>query len=201
MLTPITLRGKIVTLEPMSLANIEELYSAASEDRSTYTYTSVPNSLDTTKEYIEAALIANANGRALPFVVHHNSTNRIVGSTRFLDIEVFSSHTTSSPTVVEIGNTWYASSVQQTGVNTECKLLLLTYAFETWNTIRVTLKTDARNNKSRAAIERIGAAFEGIRRAHMPAADGGIRDTAYYSIIADEWPGIRNKLEQYLQAH
>jgi N-acetyltransferase len=141
-------------------------------------------------------------------VVRHLETDRIVGTSRFLDLEVFSwpppwppgvaSGSSPSdmtlPTVAEIGSTWYAPSVQRTGVNTECKLLMLTHAFEVWHTLRVTLKTDARNQRSRSAIQRLGAVFEGVRRAHVPASDGGIRDTAYYSILAEEWPAVRENL-------
>jgi N-acetyltransferase len=90
--------------------------------------------------------------------------------------------------VSEIGHTWYGQATQRTGINVEAKLLLLTFLFETWPGVRVTFKTDARNQRSITAIERLGARFEGIRRAHMPAADGGIRDTAYFSLVASEWP-------------
>jgi RimJ/RimL family protein N-acetyltransferase len=99
------------------------------------------------------------------------------------------------PTVAEIGGTWYAASAQRTVVNTECKLLLLSYAFDTWGVLRVTMKTDTRNERSRVAILRIGARFEGIRRVHAPAVDGAVRDTAYYSIVAAEWPEVRARLE------
>lgn len=102
------------------------------------------------------------------------------------------------PSVAEIGSTWYAASAQRTGINTACKLLLLTHAFEVWRTLRVTLKTDARNTPCRCAIERLGARAEGVRRAHAPASDGTIRDTAYYSIIKSEWPHVRDRLHQRL---
>ena len=98
------------------------------------------------------------------------------------------------PDVAEIGSTWLAASVQRSGVNTEAKRLLLTHAFETWELLRVTLKTDARNIRSRRAIERIGARFEGVRRAHLLATDGSVRDSAYYSIVRAEWPEVRDRL-------
>ncbi|WP_276356065.1 GNAT family N-acetyltransferase [Cohnella caldifontis] len=213
MLSSITLRGRLVCLEPMTSDHVHDLCAAASEDRSSYGYTYVPNGLEDTRRYIEIALSDYAKGRAIPFVVRHIETGRLVGSTRFLDLEVFSwpppwppgvangsSPTDSNPpTVAEIGSTWYSASFQRTGVNTECKLLLLTHAFETWKTIRVTLKTDARNLRSRTAIQRLGAVFEGIRRAHVPASDGGIRDTAYFSILAEEWPAVRANLQDRLQ--
>lgn len=209
MLKPVTLRGRLVSLEPMTVEHAKELCAAALEDRSTYTYTYVPDGLEDTKRYIEIALTDFLKGRALPFVVRHIETGRIVGTTRFLDLEVFSwsqdrvdgssPRDTMIPTVAEIGSTWYQASFQRTGVNTECKLLMLTHAFETWKTIRITLKTDARNIRSRTAIERLGATFEGIRRAHVPASDGGIRDSAYYSILAEEWPTVRTNLQERLQ--
>ncbi|RNB80169.1 N-acetyltransferase [Brevibacillus fluminis] len=210
MLTPITIRGNLVCLEPMTMDHVHDLCAAASEDRSTYHLTKVPDGVDDTKRYIEGALVAYSQGQELPFVVRHLETGRIVGTTRFLDLDVFSSLPTGAstgptpsdatpPTVAEIGSTWYAASAQRTGVNTECKLLLLTHAFEKWGSIRVTLKTDARNNRSRTAIERLGAKFEGIRRAHVPASDGGIRDSAYYSILAAEWPVVRANLEEKLE--
>lgn len=100
----------------------------------------------------------------------------------------------SEPDGVEIGHTWYAASAQRTACNTETKLLMLTYAFEEWQVARVTLKTDARNARSRAAIERIGGRYEGIRRAHRLATDGTVRDTVYFSIVAAEWPQVRHDL-------
>jgi N-acetyltransferase len=213
MLTPVTLYGSLVCLEPMKTEHVYDLCEAASEDRSTYAYTNVPNGIEETKYYIDKALAAYSKGRELPFVVRHIETGRIVGTTRFLDLEVFSwpppwppgvgvgalPTDTDPPTVAEIGSTWYASSVQRTGVNTECKLLMLTHAFNVWHTIRVTLKTDARNLRSRSAIQRLGATFEGIRRAHVPANDGSVRDTAYYSILSEEWPLVCKNLQERLQ--
>lgn len=213
MLTPVTLRGNLVCLEPMTMDHAFDLYSAASDDRSTYSYTNVPDSLESAERYIDDALRAYESGRALPFVVRHMETGRIAGSTRFLDLEVFKwpppwppgaangpvPSDEHPPTVAEIGSTWYTASYQRTGVNTECKLLMLSHAFDTWRAIRVTLKTDARNERSRTAIQRLGASFEGLRRAHIPATDGGIRDTAYYSILENEWHAVRTNLQERLQ--
>lgn len=213
MLGPITLYGSLVCLEPMSIEHLHDLCAAASEDRSTYAYTNVPNGMEETKRYIHNALTAYSKGRELPFVVRHLETGSVVGTTRFLDLEIFSwpppwppgvgigplPTDTNPPTVAEIGSTWYAPSVQRTGVNTECKLLMLTHAFNVWHTIRVTLKTDARNVRSRSAIQRLGATFEGIRRAHVPANDGSVRDTAYYSILIEEWPCVNKNLQKRLQ--
>jgi N-acetyltransferase len=123
--------------------------------------------------------------------VRELSSGRIVGSTSYHDI-------VPAARRVEIGYTWYARSWQRTHVNTACKLLLLRHAFEGWKSIRVTLKTDARNQRSRAAIERIGGQFEGIRRAHVAATDGTVRDSAYFSVLAAEWPAARERLQDLL---
>jgi RimJ/RimL family protein N-acetyltransferase len=132
---------------------------------------------------------------------------RVVGATRYLELEVFTATMGETdvptddvpPTVLEIGGTWYAASAQRTSVNTACKRLLLGQAFDTWGVLRVMLKTDARNARSRAAIERLGAAYEGIRRVHVRATDGGLRDSAYYSVVASEWPPIRERLTDLLR--
>jgi RimJ/RimL family protein N-acetyltransferase len=199
-LTPLTLTGRFVQLEPLSRAHVEELAAAAGPDRSSFGLTTVPDGVDGAagaRGYVEAALARQATGRELPFAVRRREDDRIVGSTRFLDLDVFSGALPSDgtpPTVAEIGATWYAPSAQRTPVNTEAKLLLLTHAFEVWSVLRVSFKTDARNQASRRAIERLGAQFEGIRRAHVPASDGTVRDSAYFSILRDEWPPLRNRL-------
>ena len=191
---------------------MEDLAAAAAEDRSTYAYTLVPDGIEGTERYVRAALAEQADGRSVAFAVRLLDGDRVVGSTRFLDLAVFSwpppwppgpelgsaPSDDTLPTVAEIGSTWYAASSQRTGVNTECKLLMLGHAFDAWGVVRVTLKTDARNERSRRAIERLGAGFEGVRRAHMPTIDGTIRDTAYYSIVQDEWPAVRARLEGFL---
>ncbi|RDY88974.1 GNAT family N-acetyltransferase [Bacillus amyloliquefaciens] len=201
MLTPVILKGTLVQLEPMKLDHSQALCEAASENRTTYAYSHVPDGIQETKRYIERALSDYGKGLALPFAVRCLKTDRIVGSTRFMDAEVFTRPPDAAPEVCEIGSTWYASSVQRTGVNTECKLLMLTHAFDVWQAVRVTLKTDVRNQRSRTAILRIGAQFEGIRRAHIPAIDGSLRDTAYYSILREEWPYIRQNLSDRLRAY
>ena len=210
MLTAPILQGTRVRLEPLSAEHLQGLVAAAAEDRSTYAYTSVPDGVEDTERYVRAALVEQAEGRSIPFAVRLVDGDNVVGSTRFLDLGAFSwpppwppgcypgsvPSDEEPPTVAEIGATWYAASSQRTGVNTECKLLMLAHAFDTWGAVRVTLKTDARNERSRRAIERLGAAFEGVRRAHVPTIDGTIRDTAYYSIMKDEWPAVRVHLEQ-----
>ena len=138
----------------------------------------------------------------MPFAILWN--DRVVGSTSYLDVQRWRWPTgsrlqrTDHPDVVEIGATWLAASAQRTRCNTEAKLLMLAHAFDVWQVHRVSLKTDARNAKSRRAIERLGALFEGVRRADMPGADGSVRDSAYYSIVRAEWPDVRRKLEDAL---
>jgi N-acetyltransferase len=203
-LTPLTLEGSVVRLEPLALAHAEGLAAAAAEDRSSYSFTWVPDGVVASRAMIETALGSQAAGVALPFAVRRLADQAIVGSTRFLDLEVFVWPPGSGlgslpsddrpPTVAEIGSTWYAGSAQRTAINTECKLLMLRHAFEVWNVERMTLKTDARNQQSRAAIERLGARFDGVLRVHMPASDGTLRDTAYYSIRTSEWPEVRATL-------
>jgi len=194
---PVTLEGRVVRLEPLDRSHVDGLTTAAAEDRSTYGYTWVPDGRQGSAEYVTQALAEHAAGNHLPFAVRSLATGAVVGSTRFLDIGCWDG---PSPTVAEIGHTWYSASAQRTAVNTEAKHLLLTHAFETWGAVRVSLKTDARNARSRAAIERIGGRFEGVRRAHMKAADGGVRDTAYFSITAEEWPDVKAGLERRLSA-
>lgn len=136
-------------------------------------------------------------GLAVPFATRDLARDRVVGSTRFLDLDRWDP-AAAAPTVVEIGATWLARSAQRTAVNTEAKLLMLTHAFDVWRVRRVSFKTDARNERSRRAIERLGARFEGVRRAHMLAADGAARDSVYFSIVAAEWPAVKRRLEQRL---
>ncbi|MDX2704187.1 GNAT family protein [Streptomyces sp. PA03-6a] len=206
---PVTLEGKHVRLEPLSAAHVDGLLRAAAESRDTYAYTKVPADREAMARYVEEALQDQATGAALPFAVRDVQRDALIGSTRFLDLDHWTAtpawpagrsvpRSGAVPTVAEIGSTWLAASAQRTPCNTEAKLLLLTHAFDVWDVLRVTLKTDARNARSRVAIERIGGRFEGIRRAHTLAVDGTVRDSAYYSILAGEWPGVRGALETRL---
>lgn len=213
LLTPFTLTGRFVRLEPLHADHAAGLAAAAAPDRSTFGLTTVPDGLDGAHAYVAGALARRSEGRELPFAVRRLGDGALVGSTRFLDLDVFTwpapmpsaggagplPSDARPPTVGEIGATWYAVSAQRTPVNTECKLLLLTQAFEVWSSLRISFKTDARNQASRAAIERIGGRFEGVRRAHVPATDGGVRDSAYFSILRDEWPAARDRLVARLQ--
>src|SRR5262249_34193496 len=136
----------------------------------------------------------------VPFAIVHLITNSIIGSTRFFNLERWPRppghpmHGRTSPDACEIGYTWLTSSAVRTAANTEAKLLLLTYAFEEWQVLRVCFHTDARNERSRAALERIGGRFEGILRAHRLAADYNPRDSVRYSILKTEWPVVRERL-------
>lgn len=201
----VILAGQVVRLEPLEPSHVDGLVRAASEDRCTYGYTLVPATTSEMSAYVAAALDDEGVGWALPFVIRHAADQRIVGSTRFLDLDDWTGSSNwppgraspaghGVPSVAEIGSTWLAASAQRTPVNTEAKLLMLRHAFDNWEVARVTLKTDARNLRSRTAIERIGARFEGVRRAHVRATDGTIRDTAYFSIVDDEWPAVRDNL-------
>jgi N-acetyltransferase len=189
------------------LGHAQALVEAASGPRDTYGFTVVPADLAEARAYIESALADQAAARALPFATVVRASGRVVGSTRFGNIEFWSwpagsprARRDGSPDVVEIGWTWLAAAAQRTTINTEAKLLLLTHAFETWRVHAVKLNTDARNARSRAAIERIGARFDGVLRAHRPASDGGIRDTAAFSLLAAEWPAAKARLVERLNS-
>jgi RimJ/RimL family protein N-acetyltransferase len=158
------------------------------------------------RAWVETALRDQAARRSLPFVTVDARTGEVVGSTRFLNIEFWEWPPASPlqrgadlPDVAEIGATWLAPAAQRSGINTEAKLLMLTHAFESWRVHRVSLVTDARNERSRAAILRLGASFDGVLRTARVAADGGVRDTAAYSILDREWPAVRAALQARLR--
>jgi RimJ/RimL family protein N-acetyltransferase len=191
--SPVILEGQHVRLEPLSPAHEESLIAAAADGELwNSTVTIVPAS-DTMAGYIASALKAQALGRELPFVIIHKASGRVVGSTRFYDIELADRR-------VEIGYTWLAASAQRTAVNTESKLLLLTHAFEHWRCIRVALITDLLNQQSQAAIRRLGAKQEGVLRNHMVMPGGRYRDSVSFSIIEAEWPEVKARLEAKLGA-
>lgn len=209
-----TLTGPICSLEPLGRHHADGLAAAAAGDRSSFGFTWVPDGLDGTRAYIDYLLAAQEGGSVLPFAVR-DAQGTVVGATRFLDMQVIPQERSAdsgippttrppaddeAPTVLEVGGTWYRSASQRTGVNAQAKLLLLTQAFEAWGCQRATLKTDARNSRSRAAIERLGATFEGVRRADCAAVDGGLRDTASYSIVTGQWPAVYAELLRRLSA-
>ena len=189
--TATTLTGTRIRLEPLSEGHHPAL-CAVGLDAELWQWS--PRPLRTPADmaaYIEFALAERAAGRALPFVIVDQATGRAIGSTRFGAIE-------PAHRRVEIGWTWLGRPWQRTAVNTEAKYLLLRHAFETLGCIRVELKTDALNERSRAAIRRIGAREEGILRSHMVTASGRIRDSVYYSILDGEWPAVKRNLEARL---
>jgi N-acetyltransferase len=192
------LENQFVRLEPLSENHIPALLEVAqTTPPEIYALTSVPRTLEGMTAYVQTALQARDSKKAAPFATTANGI--VVGSTRFGNLEYWAwDKQTGNPDAAEIGWTWLAPSVQRTKVNTSAKLLMLEYAFETWQIQRMTLKTDARNERSRNAILRIGASFEGILRAHMPSSDGGIRNTAMYSILASEWQDVKTRLQNYL---
>ena len=194
---PVVLEGVHVRLEPLRLDHIPALVEAASEDRSTYDWTFVPDGQDAMRAYVGEALALAARNAAVPFATVLRETGRVVGTTRFANFEYLgwppeSAHYKGEgvPDGVEIGWTWLAASAQRTRANTEAKLLMLGHAFERWGTRVVRLNTDRRNERSRAAIERIGGKLDGIFRANRVASDGAVRDSAAYSITESEWPVV-----------
>jgi RimJ/RimL family protein N-acetyltransferase len=206
MVTPVTLEGRWVRLEPLARAHAEGLLAAAAGPRDTYGFTLVPGTAAEAAAYVDAALGEQEAGRALPFATVDRALDVVVGSTRLFNIEFWTwspgnanQRGAERPDVVEIGWTWLAAAAQRTPINTEAKLLMLIHAFEHWRVHRVSLMTDARNQRSRQAILRLGARFDGILRAARPASDGAIRDTAAFSILEAEWPAVRANLEARLR--
>lgn len=204
-MAPVTLAGRFVRLEPLSLAHLDALLAIGRARHPSFALTLVPDTEAGMRRYIETALADQAAGRVLPFATIEARGDRVVGSTRFLDIQFWTwppgsplRRAEGCPDVAEIGATWLTAEAQRTALNTEAKLLMLTHAFEVWQVHRVSLKTDARNERSRLAIERLGARFDGVLRAERAATDGTPRDSAYYSIVQAEWPGVRERLRARL---
>lgn len=203
-LEPIRLAGRHVILEPLGLEHASGLAAASASDPSLYQWSPVPQGKAEAVRYVETALAWRDAGTALAFATVRTSDGVVIGSTRFFDIERWAwpvghqQHARTTPDVCEIGYTWLAASAIRTAANTEAKLLMLTHAFENWNVHRVCFHTDVRNQRSRAALARIGGQFEGILRAHRMAADFIPRDSARFSIVAAEWPAARERLRQML---
>ncbi len=190
---PVTLEGQHVRLEPLAKAHLAGLAEVGLEEE---LWRWIPTAVRTPEEmaaYIETALDEQQRGVALPFAIVEKATGRAIGSTRYANIE-------RAHHRVEIGWTWVAREWQRTASNTEAKYLLLRHAFESLGCMRVELKTDSLNEKSRAAILRIGAKEEGIFRNHMITASGRIRHTVYFSIIDSEWPAVKARLETRLSS-
>lgn len=200
------LTGRHIRLEPLSPAHADGLVAASSGDPALYQWSAVPIGPDAVHRYIETALSLRDAGTALAFATIRTEDNTVIGSTRFFDIERFAwpeghpRHGRELPDVCEIGYTWLSHATVRTAANTEAKLLMLTHAFEVWQMLRVCLHTDARNKRSQAAIERIGAKLEGVLRAHRIAADFTARDSWRYSIVAAEWPEAKARLTERLRS-
>ena len=200
------LTGQIVRLDPLNPTHAADLVKAAEESRETYEFALVPEGPEAMTAYIGGLLHDQDRGETVPFVQVRQADGAPVGMTRFLNIRVRPGGDT--PYAVEVGGTWLAASAQRSGINAEAKLLLLTYAFETWKAGRVDIKTDVRNQRSRTAIAAIGGTFEGVLRGWQPSQVDGeedrLRDTAMFSIVAAEWPEVSRMLQssvQWLQAH
>ncbi len=199
-LEDITLQGSYVRLEPLDHRHIDGLVTAAAAERPLYQWSPVPQGATEATKYVETAISWKKAGTAMPFAIVRAGDGVIIGSTRFWNIEFWGwpaghpNHGRTLPDACEIGYTWLAASSIRTGANTECKRLMLQHAFEHWKVLRVCLHTDARNQRSRKAIERIGGQFEGILRSHRMAADFTPRDSVRYSILASEWPQVKERL-------
>ena len=199
------LSGRHVRLEPLDVEHAAALLAAANASRATYDFTLVPGTLTGMEAYIVTALSEQDHGQSIPLLVR-DAAGQAVGTTRFMCIEWWRwpgeppAPVPSGPDAVEIGCTWYTERVQRTALNSEAKLLLCSHAFERWGVRRVTWKTDERNARSRAAIQRLGARFEGVLRAHRAGADNVVRSTAFYSMLAEEWPEARRALVRRLEA-
>jgi len=188
----IKLTGTVVELRPMTVADVDKLFDAANFPQLWKWTNNVISTRDDMAKYVGSALADRAADRALPFVTTDVITGEVIGSTRFGNIE-------TAHRKAEIGWTWVTPSRQRSAVNTEAKLLMLKHAFEMWKCVRVELKTDANNERSRNAILRIGAREEGILRNHMITDAGRFRDSVYFSIIESEWPSVLQDLTAKLE--
>ena len=191
------LEGALVRLEPLEHRHAADLAVAAEEERGTYAFTLVPRAHEV-GDYIDAQHARAAAGRLAPYAQVSVASGRAVGATSYWEPRYWLSDDRLD--AIEVGFTWLARSAQGTGVNAEAKLLLFRYAFEEWGVSRVDLKTDARNDRSRAAIESVGARFEGVlrnwSRSWAPGEEGRLRDSAIFSITTGEWPQCRERLEK-----
>jgi len=190
---PLTLEGSVVRLEPLRLEHAELFWDIAKNDLEDI-FRWIPYSMRTRDDFrklIDKALQEQERGESVVFATVERKSGQTIGSTRFMNLDRVNRR-------VEIGSTWIAPAWQRTAVNTEAKYLMLRHAFEEWKCIRVELKTDALNQKSRSAILRIGAKEEGTLRRHLITWTGRVRDTVYFSILDDEWPAVRAKFEEKL---
>ena len=200
----LTLVGKHVRLESLDHRHVDGLVAAAAGDGTLYQWSPVPRDKVEAVRYVDTALAWRDAGTAVPFATVSVEDGVVIGSTRFFHLERWAwppghpRHGRDVADACEIGYTWLTRSAIRTPANTEAKLLMLTHAFEAWQVFRVCFHTDARNRRSRAALERIGGKFEGILRAHRMAADYIPRDSVRYSIVAAEWPTVKQQLHKLL---
>jgi RimJ/RimL family protein N-acetyltransferase len=197
------LHGALVRLEPLSLSHAADLAAAAEEDRSAYGFTRVPRAWEM-EDYLAVLFEQAEGGQLAPFAQIRHGDGRAVGVTAYWDPRTWPGRSAlyAELYAIEIGWTWLAASAQRTGINAEAKLLLLEYAFETLGVARVDFKTDARNERSRRALERLGVHLEGVlrqwSRSHAPGEEGLLRDSAMFSVIASEWPATKATLGRLL---
>ena len=200
----VVLQGRYIRLEPLEQHHAERLVAASAVEPMLYQWSPVPQGAAEAAAYIATALSWREACTALPFAMIRLEDGAVIGSTRFFNLEFWlwpaghARHGRILPDVSEIGYSWLTRSAIRSAANTEAKLLMLTHAFETWNVLRVSLHTDLRNLRSQAAIARIGGIREGVLRAHRMGADATPRDSARYSILFKEWPGVKQRLHRML---
>jgi RimJ/RimL family protein N-acetyltransferase len=197
----VTLPGRYVTLTPLAIDDVAGLVAAASGDRSTFGWSIVPGDVDAMEVVVRRLLAESDQRTAVPFATRRSDTAEIIGMTRFLTLRWYFDR--DYPDGAEIGGTFLTAAAQRTAANTEAKLLMISHAFDVWGVRRLDLKTDERNDRSRRAIERIGAQFEGVLRnwqaAQVDGEEGRTRNSAIYSILDSEWSGVRERLEARLR--
>lgn len=200
----VILSGGMVRLEPLDRKHIPGLAQAGAADRELYRWSPVPDGLEQATTYVDTALSWRDAGTAVPFAIVRVADGAVIGSTRFWNIERWGwprgheRHGRAFPDACEIGYTWFAKAAIRSGANTEAKFLVLRHAFEEWGALRVCFHTDERNERSQAALERLGAKFEGVLRAHRMAADFIPRNSFRYSIVAAEWAVVKERLGRLL---
>jgi RimJ/RimL family protein N-acetyltransferase len=205
-LAPTLLAGRHVRLEPLARSHIPGLLAAAREDPALYQWSAIPQGVNEMAQYVDLAIAWREAGTALPFASVRSADGAVIGSTRFFLIERWAwpaGHAGAArggPDGCEIGYTWLSAGAVRSAANTEAKLLMLRHAFEAWEVHGVCFHTDVRNERSRAALARIGARFEGVLRAHRLAADLTPRDSARFSIVRAEWPAVKERLQGLLAA-
>jgi N-acetyltransferase len=199
------LTGRYVRLEPLGYEHVDGLVAASAADPSLYRWSPVPQGHDEVTRYVQTALNWREAGTAVPYANVRAADGVVIGSTRFWNLEHLpwppghDRHGRGHPDACEIGYTWLTPGAVRTAANTEAKLLMLTQAFEDWQVLRVCFHTHVRNERSRAALSRIGGQFEGVLRTHRLAPDLSVRDSARFSILAAEWPQVKQRLTELAQ--